>query len=85
MATLTIRNLSDDVVSALKRRSAAESRSMEEEARRILTDAVNPGRDAYWERMRRRRASYGGKTLTDTVELVRAGRAERMRRLIGDK
>lgn len=85
MATLTIRNLTDEVVSALKRRGAAESRSMEEEARRILIDAVNPGRGAYWERLKRRRANYGGKKLVDTVELIRAGRAERMRRLSGNK
>jgi plasmid stability protein len=41
MATLTIRKLSDDAKSKLRVRAAQNGRSMEEEARRILEDAVN--------------------------------------------
>ena len=44
MASITIRNLDDDVKTGLRMRAAANGRSMEEEARRILREAV--GREA---------------------------------------
>ena len=40
MASLTIRNLDDDVMSLLRIRAAENCRSMEEEARLILREAV---------------------------------------------
>ena len=40
MASITIRNLDDDVKSRLRVRAAGNGRSMEEEARLILRDAV---------------------------------------------
>ena len=40
MASLTIRNLDDDVMSLLRIRAAENCRSMEEEARLILLEAV---------------------------------------------
>ena len=44
LASITIRNLDDDVKTRLHKRAAANGRSMEEEARLILADAV--GREA---------------------------------------
>jgi len=44
MANITIRNLDDDVKTRLRVRAAEHHRSMEEEARTILRDAVKPGR-----------------------------------------
>ncbi len=44
MASITIRNLDDDVKTRLRVRAAAHHRSIEEEARIILRDAVNDGR-----------------------------------------
>ena len=41
MAMLTIRNLDDDVKNRLKRRAAKHGCSMEEEARRILRQALS--------------------------------------------
>lgn len=41
MATLLIRNLSDDVRNKLRVRAAERGRSMEEEARTIIADAVD--------------------------------------------
>ena len=41
MASITIRNLDDEVKTRLRVRAAANSRSMEEEARLILAEAVN--------------------------------------------
>ena len=43
MASITIRNLDDGVKSALRIRAAEHGRSMEEEARIILREAVGPG------------------------------------------
>jgi plasmid stability protein len=43
MATVTVRNLDDDVQRRLKRRAAANNRSMEAEARAILSAAVSEG------------------------------------------
>ena len=40
MASITIRNLDDDVKTRLRKRAAGHGRSMEEEARLILADAV---------------------------------------------
>ena len=40
MASITIRNLDDDVKTRLRMRAAGNGRSMEEEARLILRDAV---------------------------------------------
>jgi len=44
MATITIRNLDDDVKARLRVRAAANHRSMEEEVRIILRDAVKDWR-----------------------------------------
>ncbi len=43
MASITIRNLDDDVKTGLRVRAAGNGRSMEEEARLILGDAVGAG------------------------------------------
>ncbi len=43
MTSITIRNLDDDVKTQLRARAAEHRRSMEEEARIILRDAVNGG------------------------------------------
>lgn len=40
MASITIRNLDDDVKTRLRKRAAGHGRSMEEEVRLILADAV---------------------------------------------
>jgi len=44
MASITIRNLDDDVKMRLRVRAAEHGRSMEEEVRCILREAVNGGR-----------------------------------------
>ena len=49
LATITVRNLDDDVQVRLRQRAAANGRSMEAEARAILTAAVaRPGLGAAW-------------------------------------
>lgn len=80
VGSLTIRNLADEVLAALKRRSAQAGHSTEEEARRILSEAVDPGRRSYWARMEERRSSYGRRVFSSSTDLVREGRDERARR-----
>ena len=46
MASITIRNLDDDVKTRLRVRAAEHHRSMEEEARLILRDAVGRKADS---------------------------------------
>jgi plasmid stability protein len=78
MATLTIRNLDDELKSRLRIRAAQHDHSMEEEARSILRDVLSDSKDVGEEagigtRIRNRLSSVGG------VELDLPARAERPR------
>ena len=53
MATLTIRNLPDDVYDRLRSRAALNKRSMEAEAREIVSAAVGPTSEAAAEAVRK--------------------------------
>jgi plasmid stability protein len=44
MATVTIRNLDDDVVDKLKERAKLNQRSLEAELRQVLAEVVQPSR-----------------------------------------
>ena len=62
MASITIRNLDDEVKTRLRVRAATNGRSMEEEARVILREAVEEeaGPRNLAEAIRERFAPYGG-------------------------
>lgn len=65
MATLTIRKIDDDLKSRLRRRAAANDRSMEEEVRDILrttvaTDAPTKPRIGLGTRLHERAIKVGG-------------------------
>ena len=62
MASITIRNLDDGVKTRLRIRAAEHGRSMEEEARVILRDAVGveAGADNLASAIRARFAPFGG-------------------------
>lgn len=51
MATITVRGLDDEVQRRLKRRAGANNRSMEAEARAILSESVTDGFVAGWLRL----------------------------------
>jgi len=51
MAQITIRNLDDSIMQALKRRAAAAGRSTEEEARRCLAVATGIDRESALQRL----------------------------------
>jgi plasmid stability protein len=82
MATLTIRNLDDAVVENLKARAKANQRSLEAEVRAIL--ASTPRKLSREEALaafdRIAAMTPKGVKQTDSVELIREGREERMRR-----
>ncbi|MBL8907201.1 MAG: hypothetical protein JNM20_11040 [Rhizobiales bacterium] len=42
MAEILLRNLEDDILTRLKARAKAKKRSVEDEAREIITDALKP-------------------------------------------
>lgn len=76
MATLTIRNLDLDVVTALKARATRNRRSLEAEVRLLLRDAVDGGgRTSLRELADRIAALTPDVPQTDSTELVREDRA----------
>ncbi|MCL1801472.1 MAG: toxin-antitoxin system antitoxin subunit [Promicromonosporaceae bacterium] len=47
MAQLLVRSIDDDVKQRLRERAASNARSLEAEARAILTNAVEPSRESF--------------------------------------
>lgn len=77
VGNITIRDIDDSLLQALEERASAAGRSLEDEARQILEGTVQPAQDDFWERMRRRRASYGNKIFSDSGEISSEMRTER--------
>jgi antitoxin FitA len=76
MATLTIRNLEDDVVRALKERARRNDRSLEAEVRELLRDAARgESPDSLRDLAERIAALTPDVRQTDSTELVRADRS----------
>ncbi|MBV9286433.1 MAG: hypothetical protein JO288_01180 [Hyphomicrobiales bacterium] len=73
---LTVRNLDADLVAALKRRAAANDRSMEAEHREILREALRPGKD-FWERVDDFRREVRLPPDIDTTAMIREDRDRR--------
>lgn len=74
MAQLTVRNLSTEVVRALKRRAAAHDRSAEAEHRAILESILRPDGGDFWQRAARLREQTRGRAVSDSTDLIRADR-----------
>jgi plasmid stability protein len=90
MATLTVRNLEDDVVRRLRVRAAEHGRSAEAEHREILRNALAgdgqlAARRQVAERLAEFRRRTGGRGAEPVVELLAEVRAERLRSLTGDE
>jgi plasmid stability protein len=87
MATLTVRNLDDDIVRRLRIRAAEHGRSAEAEHREILRLALIGG--GHWERQEAaaRLAQFqrrtAGRKSPSAAELLHEARAERMEALAG--
>lgn len=78
-SVLTIRKLPDDVQTALRKRAAAAGRSVEAEAREILTTACLPSSPSdFWDGVYRRMLARTPKPLAvESAELIREGRDAR--------
>jgi plasmid stability protein len=75
VATLTIRNLEEEVVGALKARARRNHRSLEAEVRELLRDAAVGGSSESLRDLADRIAALTpGVAQTDSTEMVRADR-----------
>ena len=76
MATLTIRNLDDEVVAALKARAKANNRSLEAEVRQLLLRSTKPLAPEEMVLLAESIAAMTPKDIpqTDSVELLREDR-----------
>ena len=87
MATLTVRNLEDDIVRRLRIRAAEHGRSAEAEHREILRTVLSEdereARQKVAERLAEFRRRTGGGGSESAVELLRETRESRMRQLMG--
>lgn len=74
MSALLIPNLDEAVLDRLRARASQSGRTVEEEARAILTEAPAP--DPFWEQARklRERLAATGRTFSDSAELIREDR-----------
>jgi len=72
MAQLTVRNITDHLVAALKQRAGGHGRSAEAEHREILRRALVDGERDFGERARRLRRRL--RSSVDSSELIRADR-----------
>jgi plasmid stability protein len=80
MGVITVRKLDDGVVERLKARAAAAGRSMEEEARLILSNAAREapltGQAAADHFSRRSKEIFGDRVFADVTEILREVREE---------
>ena len=75
MATLTIRNLDDHIVDILRSRAKGHHRSLEAEARQILTDTAKPPAAADFRSLAERIAMMTPEVQqTDSADLLRQDR-----------
>jgi plasmid stability protein len=89
MATLTVRNLEDDVVRRLRVRAAEHGRSAEAEHREILRAALAgddqlAARQQAAERLAEFRRRIAGRGSDSAIELLAESRSGRLRALTGD-
>jgi plasmid stability protein len=78
MASVTIRNLDDDVVAKLKVRAKANNRSLEAELRQLLSNAVSSSSPAsFLELADRIAAMTPDVSQTDSTRLIREDRDSR--------
>jgi plasmid stability protein len=78
MAQITIRQLDDALVARLRERAAAAGRSMEQEVREILTASCTDSAQVV-ARLRQRRAAYGDRVFSDSTDIIREMRDQRVR------
>ena len=80
MGVLTVPNVDDALIRALRIRAAKNGRSAEAEHRAILREVLAPNTDHVVELLRRRRESLAGRDFSDNDAIIRRQRDERSRR-----
>jgi plasmid stability protein len=76
MASITIRNLSSDIVENLKALAAGNGRSMEQEAREILADRLTP-RHRLLDEIRAKWTEFPPPSAQEVQEWIASGRRGR--------
>ena len=74
MAQVIVRNLDAAIVVRLKRRAAANNRSLEQELRLVLAAAARPGLGEFRKIAAAIRQRSAGRRQTDSVRLIREDR-----------
>ena len=81
MGQVVIRNIDDGVLERLKRRAAAQHKSLEQSLRDVLSDAAKPSHEELMAELERIRAMTSarepGKSYPTAEELVRESRDSR--------
>lgn len=77
MAQLLVRDISPDLVKALKARAASHGRSAEAEHRLILEEQLKPPVSDFWERARALRDETRGKITGNSADLINEERDKR--------
>ena len=72
-AALSVR-IDDQTADRLRARAAQDGLSVEEEAGRLLQQALQPGWDTFWVKADRIRHQLAGRTFEDSAELIREDR-----------
>lgn len=76
MAQVLVRDVAPDVIDRLKERAAEQGRSLEAELRIIMQEAAAPHRVANpAEEARKIREMFGGRTFSDSTEMLREDRS----------
>jgi antitoxin FitA len=78
MASISVRNLDDDLVRRLKRRAARHGQSAEAEVRDILRQVLSGEPEGNFDELAAQfRALLAGRHFTPSEDLIREGRDER--------
>ncbi|WP_448202516.1 FitA-like ribbon-helix-helix domain-containing protein [Azospirillum sp. sgz302134] len=90
MGHLILHDLDDDLLNRLRTRAATHGRSLEEEHRAILEEALKASREEpwtpttsapdegdFWERAARRRERLRGRDIPNTTQMIREMRDQR--------
>lgn len=77
MGQLLVRNIPDDLVTALKERAAKHGRSAEAEHRAILEETLKASAKDFWEKARQSRERTRGMNLGDSTDIIREWRDRR--------
>ena len=74
MGVLTVRNVDDALIRALKIRAAQNGRSAEAEHRLILEEVLQPNQKEIVERLRAHRKKLEGRKFEDSAAIIRRSR-----------